>query len=413
MPLINLDIVNNILTNYFDKTQITEFKEIVTRSIKSKKKFNPSIPLSEKKQLASEFTRENSNFLYIDLLLTYAADKLSKPKLIELMLYIGESCTVHGELEIASQTYLNILSTIKDEDNLENIAAHSLLALGEIYSRQAQWDKSINYINQAKRSFDKQKDFKGIAKCNNMLGTIYGDRGKIQKAKECFENSLSFLNPQTDNALIGMIDINLGILNSMQGNYDKSFVFYQRALINYGQVKDVMRISQLRHNLGMLYTQKEEYTAALREFDRSIATSIKAGFLPNLALSYLSKAYVYIKTNDLPLATAFADKSLDFCLKINDRLSIADIYKIKGMIERKHKHFDVSESYFLTSLRINTELDNTLNNAETLYELGELYIDMNKKDEAIKCLKKTLRYYQSLKADVHIKRVKNLINKIR
>ncbi|MGD1007634.1 MAG: tetratricopeptide repeat protein [Ignavibacteriaceae bacterium] len=400
---ITQDIVKNILSNYFDIYQIKEFKGIVSRLINSKKKHKNKIQASQRQQLGSN-PQEYTYPLYIDLLITFAADKLNKAKFIELMLYIGEICIARGELEIASQTYTQILSKINNEDRLENIAAHSLLALGEVNSRQAKWKKSIDFINQAKKYFSKQNDIKGIAKCNNLLGTIYADRGSIKKATECFEKSLSFLNPLTDIALIGRIETNIGILNSIKGDYDDSLLYYQRALIKYEQIKDALQMSKLRHNLGMLHTQKGEYESALREFDRSIVISIKAGFLPNLALSYLSKSYIYAKSNDLPLASAFVDKSFELSRKINDRLSIADIYKIKGIIERKLKHYDLSENYFLTSLRLNAELENILNHAETLSELGELFIEINKKEEAKKCLKAALKDYKKIGADLHIKR---------
>ena len=315
-------------------------------------------------------------------------------------------------MEIASQIYTRILSKIRNEDQLENIAGHSLLALGEINSRQAKWNKSISYIKLAKKHFDRQNNIKGIAKCNNMLGAMYGDRCNIKKAKEFFESSLSFLNPKADIALIGMIETNIGILNSIKGDYDDSLLYYQRALIKYEQLKDILRMSQLRHNLGMLHTQKKEYTAAIREFDRSILISTKAGFLPNLALSYLSKSFVYAKSNDLPLASAFADKSFEMCRKLNDRLSIADIYKIKGIIERKLKHYDLAENYFLTSFRLNTELENILNQAETLSELGELYTELNNKTEAKKSLNAALKAYRKMGADLHIKEIAGRIHNI-
>ncbi len=408
---ITQDIAKNILSNYFNRSQVKEFKGIVSRLYqtgeKNKKK---STPLKKQKLIPNY--QENISPLYVDLLITFAADKLIKEKLIELMLYLGETLVAHGELEIATQIYNQILIKINHENNLENIAAYTLLALGEINSRQAKWDKSINFINQAKKYFSKQNDIKGIAKCNNMLGSMYGDIGSIKKAKECFENSLSFLNPQIDIALIGMIETNIGILNSIRGDYDDSLLYFQRALIKYEQIKDLMRMSQLRHNLGMLHTQKGEYEAALREFDLSISISIKAGFLPNLVLSYLSKSYIYAKSNDLPLASAFADKSFELSRKLNDRLSIADIYKIKGIIERKLKHYDLSENYLLTSLRLNIELENILNQAETLSELGDLYIEVNKKEEAKQCLKDALKDYKKMGATLHIKEVEVRLHKI-
>jgi len=408
---ITNDIVKNILSTYFNKSQIKEFREIVVHSGKSTGKNKSKITKSDKQQLDSNLHGKEYP-VYIELLITFASEKLSNYKLIELMLYLGETCIAQGELETASQIYFRILSKINSESHLENIAANSLLALGEINSRQAKWEKSIAFINQAKKIFNKQNELKGIAKCNNMLGTIYGDRGNIKKAKECFENSLSILDSKTDSAIIGMIETNIGILNNIKGDYDESLLYYQRALIKYEQLKDVLRMSQLRHNLGMLHTQKKEYEPALREFDRSITISIKAGFLPNLALSYLSKAYIYAKSDDLPLAAAFADKSLEISRQLNDRLSIADIYKIKGIIERKLKSYSISENYFLTSFRLNTELKNILNHAETLYELGELYIELDRIKEAKRCFKTALKDYRKMGADIHIMEVTDKLNSI-
>ena len=48
-------------------------------------------------------------------------------------------------------------------------------------------------------------------------------------------------------------------------------------------------------------------------------------------------------------------------IKANDRLTTADLYKIKGLIEMQLNNYTMAESYFLSSCRINKELDNQLN----------------------------------------------------
>ncbi len=53
-----------------------------------------------------------------------------------------------------------------------------------------------------------------------------------------------------------------------------------------------------------------------------------------------------------PLANAFADKSMEVAHKINDKLTIAEVYKIKGIIQRTVKNFILAENYFETSLRL-------------------------------------------------------------
>ena len=162
----------------------------------------------------------------------------------------------------------------------------------------------------------------------------------------------------------------------------------------------------------MLFTEKQEYQSALSEFDQSISSALKAGYLPTLALSYLGKAFIYTRLKDYPLANAFADKAMEICFKLNDRLSIADIYKIKGIIERKQENFKGAENYLLSSLRINDELESVLNQAETSYELGILYIETDRKTEADKYLKFALNYYKKQKASSMVIKIQNLLDNL-
>ena len=161
----------------------------------------------------------------------------------------------------------------------------------------------------------------------------------------------------------------------------------RRALVIFEQTHDMNRIAELRQNIGMLFTQKGDYNSALYEFDKGIVLSNEQGFLSKLGIAYLSKAFVLTQLKDYPLASVFASRAMEICSKLNDRLSMADIYKIQGIIEKNQSNYKLSENYFLTSLRINQELSNNLNKAETLYELGKLYFVMNQKNMGLEVLK--------------------------
>src|SRR4030065_2292175 len=102
----------------------------------------------------------------------------------------------------------------------------------------------------------------------------------------------------------------------------------------------------------------------------------RLGYMPLVVLCYLSKRDVYTKQNDNMLASAFADKSMEIAYRLNDKLSVADIYRIKGVIQKKMNNFTAAENCFLTSLRINKEVSNKYNYAETAFELGLLYKDL-------------------------------------
>ena len=69
----------------------------------------------------------------------------------------------------------------------------------------------------------------------------------------------------------------------------------------------------------------------------------------------------------------------------------------------------LAETHFQTSLRINEELKNDLNYAETALEIGILYKKMKKNDQAIRYLNLSLNYYKSIKHTELIDRIKNLL----
>lgn len=49
--------------------------------------------------------------------------------------------------------------------------------------------------------------------------------------------------------------------------------------------------------------------------------------------------------DDFSLANAFADKAMAVAHKLNDKLTIAEVYKIKGIIQRSVKNYVLSENY--------------------------------------------------------------------
>jgi tetratricopeptide (TPR) repeat protein len=399
--------IQQVLSDYFNSSLSDEIKNLINASGKGKTQNIEVIgdpPLSVAIENYSEV---------VSTLIKFAVEKLEASRLLEFLFHIGEYSISLGELQTATEVYKRIYSLTGEKEELQSVKAYSYLALGDIYSRQAEWRKSSHYLNQANKLFKVQKDFHGSARCENILGTIYGDKGNIKKAKKHFEKSLSYLDQKQDEYLIGMIEINLGIINNIQGNYDQAFTYHQRAIFKFEQMQDVRRLAEVRNNLGMLYTQKGEFNSALNVYDQSIAVSIQTGYLPTLVVSYLSKSFIYAKLNDLVLANAFLDKAMEGAIKLNDRLSIADIYKIKGIVEKNQKNYIAAENYFNTSISINVELENILNQAESAFELALLYLEMSRQNDAVRQFEYSLGNYKKLDSTIMCEKLEKMIQKIK
>ena len=95
--------------------------------------------------------------------------------------------------------------------------------------------------------------------------------------------------------------------------------------------------------------------------------------------------------------------------KLNDKLTIADVYKIKGIIQRNLQNYILAENYLETSLRINSEAGNQLNRAETYQELGMLYKEMGKLQLSKENFKLALEYFKKINSEPDIALLENLL----
>lgn len=399
-------IIEETLKNFLDKAEKKEFLKILTEESKTHSVIKDA-------KLEDQINFEISSGLQFryqtDLLITFAESRFNAEQLIQFLIYLGQLTITSGENQIAIEIFERIINLCEGKRGTADIIANAFRSIGEIYSRQAQWEISVTYIDKAIQIFQEENDIKGNIHCQNLFGTIQGDQGNLEKAKEHFEIALTALEGIKDIALVGKIEINLAIINSMQSNYNEAISYLKRALLNFEKLGDLKRISEVKHNLGMVYTKKKEYSAAISEFDYSIEASIRSNYLQNIGITYISKAYVYTHTKDFELAEAFSNKAMEIAHKVNDKLSIAEVYKVKGIISRNKKQYEVSENSLLTSYRINKELGNQLNLAETAQELGILFKLKRDLDKSNQYLTEALSYFRKINAVADIQEVEKLI----
>lgn len=396
--------IKEILDKFLNENQMAEFlKTVYTESDLGDLTMGANSNFSSSLEFRERIRRQ------IDEVITFSEGKLNFEKQLMILNNLGKLTIERGEFSLAKNIYLKILKETNKRKSLDNISAYSLLALGDIYNREARWKRSLEHIDKAKKLFEGQKDTKGLAQCQNLIGAIHLGQGKIGLSSKHFEEGISHLSQKRDKSVLAMMEGNLGTVKSIQGNFDLAFTYYRRALLKFEETGNLKRIAEIRHNLGMLHTQKRQYELALAEFDTCIRISLNANYLPTQGIAFLGKAYIYAQKNYLKLAKTLADRAMKISHQLDDSLSTAEIYKVYGIIERKIKNYPVAENHFLTSIRINTELENELNLSETWVEIGILYKDMGKNKDANLFFKKAMTYYKKIKTESEVARIQSLL----
>lgn len=330
----------------------------------------------------------------IDRTITFAEKKLGKAEFFDFLWELGSICKISGKLNLAQEMF----NKIRRKTENKNLLAKSLISLADIYSRKAIWTKSISLITEAERIYKSLNDSAGIANCFNILGSISGEMGDIEKANNYFNQSLVFASESSVQELNAKIETNLGVVNSILGNTDEAVKHLETALIIYRKTNDVLRIAESYLNLGLNFLQAGDLRSAEAALNNGITIAIENQFYNTLALLYHANSQVFIGYKSFLIAKDFSDKALSISHYLDDKLTIADIYKVRGIIAKNLSDTKTAESYLMISLRINTSKRNSLNIAESSYEIASLYKEEGKSELSKQYYLQSMDYYKKCNA---------------
>ena len=348
----------------------------------------------------------------LDQCITYCQENLSTSEFHQLMLALGELLLKHGNTVRAIELYGTVIGMCSNEGH-EAEMAEAYLRRANAHCQRAHWEQATRDLLAGKEVFLRRNDHISAGRVENTLGTIQAELGRLNEAIASFEKALESFEASGDSGMIGTTLMNLGIVNNIAGSYDVALSHYKRAQSYFEKAGDANRLAELHHNMGMTYLSKGEYKNASREFDRSLSLGTQQHNMNLLALASLGKANVHFRLKDLPMALKLVNKALEPFTSIGDRLSVADSYKIKGMIHREMKKYNFAESYLLTSLRMNLELKNHLNAAETYFEIGLLEQQRGNTQQATAAFEQAHKHFMDIGAQGEAGRAEVALRELR
>ncbi len=352
---------------------------------------------------------------YLNQLITLCQTALPGEAVPPVLLEIGDIFKTTGDTQRAVEMYSLVLSmeekTAKPRRQSVN-RAEALLRRGEVHSSLGQWKESRADLVRSRSMFTSMKERVSVGRVDNILGTNYAEQGNLTLARKFFQKAYSVFEESDQKELTGTALMNLGILLNIRGEYAEALGHYRRALSYFEYLGDVRRLAQLHHNIGMSHLQRGMNTDAIKEFNLSYFLGTKKDLLPVMATAVFGKANAYYRSSDLALALKLVSQAIGLFERCGDRLGQADSYKLKGMISRDLKAYALASSYFQTSLRLNRELNNKLNAAETSFELGAMERKCRKTSAALDAYTAALTLFQEVGASEEARKVQKEIHSL-
>jgi len=344
-----------------------------------------------------------------DTLIFHAIHFIDKEEYHTYLYEVCELAIGFGQFERAQR----LLALIQDEYNKyadKNLFPKLHQRFGDIAFYQSDYKTSLEEYERALQLCADLNDVEGLTAIKNSIAVVKTEKGEVQAAEQLFNEALKLARREGFSDLQLKISMNLGNVLHIRGDYGRALE-HLNAAMNLIHADDLVAKSRVIHNIGIVFKSQGENDRALAEFEKSIQLSVEANNRYQKGLSYLEKAEVLYRNGDLLSSTALATSAFQIFSKLQDRLSIADVYKIFGLISKKRKENEIAISYLEHSKRINQDYHNPMNLGETLYELAQLYSDEKKYDEALKNYRWALAEFESINAQPKIEQVRQAITK--
>ena len=396
--------LNRFLKGYLKDESYDHLKERLDATEKEFDQVSEKINDFYQTQLQTDTSQFNDR-IRVDRIITFSEKKLHNDKFCKFLIELARICLAEGKLDLANEIFRKANKMTNDDF----VKAESFLGLADVFSKRANWSRSLEMISQAKYLYKSIDDYKGLAKCENLLGTVYGELGDILNAKKYLLSSLSLINTDDDVELAAILYTNLGIVYHIQEESADSLNYLEKALKLYQILGKAKNTAEVKLNIGLVHFDKRSYDEAIKAFDEAILIAKEGEYLSVLCLLYLSKAEVLLRQKNFYYASEFADKALEISHNADDKLTIADIYKVKGIVARELNDFEASETYLLNSLRINKSFNNELNAAETSFELGVLYEKKNDPKSKMSYLTRSKEYFMEIGASGKVQKIEQLL----
>ncbi|MFA5729231.1 MAG: tetratricopeptide repeat protein [Candidatus Neomarinimicrobiota bacterium] len=348
-----------------------------------------------------------------DTAIHYARKCLDDYKYLKYLNEVADLAINYGELNRAENLINRIIHRyLKVADN--ELLAAAYYKMGNITLIRNDYITSETDFKKSLQYYTSIKNPKAMAVFTNASGIIKIQLNKIDQGITLFKKAIKLCQIAGDNITLDKVYSNLGNAYAVRGKWNQALQNYTSSLNINKNIPDqqVYRTSTYI-NITIAYKHKNDLSRARENLKKALELIEITKDKYQKGLAYLLEAELFYSEGNLTSATAFATSAFVIFTEIGDRLSVAEAYKIMGMINRKNGEHEVALSFLENSRRINDEMNNFHNLAETLIEIGELHEETGDEVNALKAYKLAVDSFEKIEADEKINTVLKHIERLK
>lgn len=274
-------------------------------------------------------------------------------QVFDIHMGLGNVLIFDGEYENARKHYWAAQALI-DIDNLEQVKLYVDLQrkIGVTYERQGDYKQALAYYNRAHKALDNCQTERPIERAEvwNDIGWIYFRQGNFDEAKEIFQRALELVAETDAYGVIASINNRLGGVAYYQGNWDQAAEYLRQSIATRETIGDVAGLASSSNNLANLEIDMGRFDDALANLERNLALVQQLGQVEGIAVAYNNLGWLHTLRGETAQAEAFLQKSLELSLRIGFNLLIRDSRRNIGELYLAMNRWDDAQNAFLEIL---------------------------------------------------------------
>lgn len=312
------------------------------------------------------------------------------------------------EAKINLTKALEYCKKTKDKDNESFV----LMSMGNLFGEMGKWDKAIGYFQDSLLIGEKINNLRRKARTIKSMGVIHLFKGDTEKGYKYLKDSLKICEKIKAEPLHAMVLNNIGIYYDMVGEWENAVKYYKKSLSISKKLNNLILIPNIMGNLGFAYSSLNKSERAIYYFKESVKLSAKIGDIYNKGINFIHLGEEYLRKDKFNITKHYIIQAEAVFKMLEDKLGLADVYKLKGILSKKLKDWESSEKFFKKAVKIYSQQGDRINEGEAYYEWGNMLILKKDINLAKNKLVKSKKILENIGAKKYINEIKEQLSKL-
>ncbi len=302
---------------------------------------------------------------------------------------------------------------VAERNNDEALKARAYMSIGAGFEFQEQYDLALSYYKDALSIQKKIGDQKDISRSLNNIGVLYQKAGNLDSAAKYYEIALNIKEKFSNYEEIAKTLYNLGSVYSIKGEYNKAIEFFNRLLKIQKRLSNKEELANVHNYLAYSYQKVGKYDAALNNYLSELKLREELNQTENVERFFSKIGKIYYQMQNYEKAIEYYNKALLIVKDKDEEMETAKTLSNLGNVYYEAKDFREALEYYKKSLKITEDKeqssedfklsDNALRGkAILLNNLGLVYKNSGDYEKALVYCKRAIELKDSISEDSDI-----------